>query len=192
MKPFVPLAALALLVACGSVTPAGLVAASRLDPLATPPGDIALAVAVPAALRLRDGDATLRLAFRPDGAEAPAVDETIRLALSPPVSGGPEVGPGTRVVVARIPPADRPRLSAAQAAVRALRDDDVEGSGSLTVAVTGGCLEATLGDALPVSTWIRTAPDAPFVRLTRARDAFADLPAAAAAALRGRLAPCPD
>ncbi|PWJ19075.1 hypothetical protein [Jannaschia seohaensis] len=67
---------------CDAITPAGLVAASRLDPLGTPPADVALALAVPDALRLSNGDATLRPAFVVERASAPAVDVTVPLDVA--------------------------------------------------------------------------------------------------------------
>ena len=53
--------------ACGNVSPGGMIAASRLDPVNTPPGDVALAIGVPDTVQLLDGDAVLRITFAEDG-----------------------------------------------------------------------------------------------------------------------------
>ncbi|MFO6463863.1 hypothetical protein ACK8OR_05695 [Jannaschia sp. KMU-145] len=186
MKTILPLLFLTTLAGCDAITPAGLMAAARLDPLTTAPEHVALAVTVPDTVRLRSGDAVLSLAFRAEGADMPAVSETVPLMIAPATTASP----GTRRYVARIAPADAPRLVAAQTAIRALRASGTMGAGSLGVSVERGCTTAPLGRSLPISTAIRTDPEAPFVPLTRSVDAFDRLSPAEAAALRARFAPC--
>lgn len=54
------------LIACSSVTPRGLIAASRLDPLNSDAAKLAVAVGVPNTVRLVDGDAEFALSFVPE------------------------------------------------------------------------------------------------------------------------------
>ncbi|MEM7491396.1 MAG: hypothetical protein AAF390_19955 [Pseudomonadota bacterium] len=176
-----------LLSACGAVTLPGLRAAGSLDPLGTPPEAIAVAISLPAELRLRDGDATVRLAL--EGDDGPLVDETVPLALVD--APGPDGSAlGDRVVVARFGPAAAARFAAAQAEIRRLRAAGTEGRGSLSVAVRGGCLTGPLGDTLPVATWLRPAPDADFLPLTRRGDLLAALEPEDRDALLAGLPPC--
>ncbi|MEM8822143.1 MAG: hypothetical protein AAGF30_00895 [Pseudomonadota bacterium] len=180
--------ALSLLTGCTAVTMPGLRAASGLDPLTTPPEAIAVAVSLPNQMRLRDGDAVMRIAL--DGPNGPLVSETVPLTLveTPGPSG---TASGDRVFVTGIEPAEAARFAAAQAEIRRLRATGIDGRGSLGVAITGGCLTAPLGDTLPVATWLRPGPDADFVLLTHRSDFLSSLDAETRAALRNGLAPCP-
>lgn len=196
MKPFNKPAlfiALALgLTACGAVTPAGFMAASRLDPLTTPPGDIAFAVEVPQALRLSDGDAELRLRLADDeNAEELWVDETVPLQIRPAtdslISSARE---GRALYSATLSAGDAETVAAAQKQILDIRAQGRQGRGSLSINVIGGCLENERLDSLPVSTWLRTDPTADFVQLTRQRDIFESLNAPQRRALQDRLQPC--
>lgn len=178
--------------ACASVNPAGLIAASRLDPLNTPPAEIAVAVGVPDTVRLADGDAELRIAFT-GGSAAPdiLVDETAPLQLRPITTGAPQPNSDSEAVyAARLAAGDAARIARAQAEIRALRARGIDGQGTLTVTVTGGCLLESPLRALPVSTWLQTDPEDGFVSLTREQDLFRALGESDAAALRAQLIPC--
>ncbi|MEM6577015.1 MAG: hypothetical protein AAF678_00865 [Pseudomonadota bacterium] len=180
------------LTACGAVTPAGFMAASRLDPLTTPPGDIAFAVEVPEALRLSDGDAELRLQLIDDQETMEVwVDETvplqIRPALDAAISGASQDG---ALYLATLSAPDAEIVTAAQKQILDIRAQGRQGRGSLSIQVIGGCIETDRVDNLPVSTWLRTNPDADFVQLTRQRDVFDSLDEAQRRALQDRLIPC--
>ena len=178
--------------ACASVNPAGLIAASRLDPLNTPPAEFVAAVGVPGTVRLADGDAELRIAFT-GGSAASAVllDETAPLQLRPITVGEPQPNSNGEVVYsARLATEDAARIATAQAEIKALRARGVDGRGMLTIAVIGGCLTESPLRALPVSTWLQTDPKDGFVSLTREQDLFQALGESDAAALRAHLIPC--
>ena len=188
-------AAIALVVttsACTSISPAGLAAASRLDPLNTPPSEIAVAVGVPDTLRLADGDAVFRIAFRGGSEATPiAMDEAAPLDLSAPGEAGPRPNAtDERVYIARIPPADAPRIEAAQAEIRALRADGIKGEGALVIEVVGGCYIGAAPERLAISTWLRTSPTDGFVPLTRRQDIARGIGDAEAALLLATLDPC--
>ena len=189
---FVGLACALTLSACASVNPAGLIAASRLDPLNTPPAEIAVAVGVPGTVRLADGDAELRIAFTGGSAgSAVLVDEMAPLRLRPVTAGQPQPNSDGEIVYsARLAAEDAVRIAAAQAEIRALRARGIDGRGVLSVAVTGGCLLESPLRGLPVSTWLQTDPEDGFVSLTRRQDVFRALDESDAAALRAHLIPC--
>lgn len=177
---------------CAAVSPAGLVAASRLDPLETPPERIAIAISVPDEIRLKTGDATLALAFAADdGRPAAQVSETISLVIARGTgSDGPTARAGQTVYIATIAPDDAARLTAAQTRITALHDSGIEGAGSLSVGVSGGCHVGGVPDTLPVGTWLRTDPEGAFLPLTRPVDMFRSLDSETAQALRTNFAPC--
>lgn len=192
LPAFVSLACALTLSACASVNPAGLMAASRLDPLNTAPTEIAVAVGVPDTLRLADGDAVLYMGFKGGNAASTiVVEETVPLKVSPVTAGEPQPNSdGELVYAARLAPGDAARIARVQAEIKALRARGIEGQGTLSVAVTGGCLLEPTLDALPISTWLQTSSEDGFVSLTRQQDVFRVLGESDAAALRSHLTPC--
>lgn len=187
------LALMPLLAACTSLSPAGLLAARKLDPVNTPPADIAVAVGVPQTLRLGDGDASFRLAFSGGTPSATVrLDETVPLRIAASDGEGPAPNaPGEAVYVARIAPADAGRIAAVQREIRQLRASGMTGQGSLSISVTGGCLIGPAPDILTVSTWLQTDPAEGFVALTRRQDIARAIGENAAGTLRAQLRPCP-
>lgn len=110
MRHFAVLA-LGLLSGCTAVTLAGVDAAARLNPLTTSPDAIAVAVALPPELRLRDGDAVLHIALA--GADGPLVSETVPLQVTEDADTLPGASPEDRVFLARVAPAEAARFAAA-------------------------------------------------------------------------------
>ncbi|MEM6481950.1 MAG: hypothetical protein AAF681_08905 [Pseudomonadota bacterium] len=189
--PFAVLLAMGL-TACGAVTPAGFMAVSRLDPLTTPPGDIAFALEVPQTLRLTDKDAELRLRLIDDQDTAEVwVDERVPLEIRP--ASETELS-GARtdraLYVATVSERDAETLAAAQRQILDIRAQGQRGRGSLSIQVVGGCLQGESLDGLPVSTWLQTDPSADFVPLTRERDVFDSLEPTERRALQARLERC--
>lgn len=181
----------AMLAGCSSVSPAGLIAAARLDPLETSPGDIAVAVSVPEALQLRDGDAVLYLGFVPDDpAVAAPVAATVPLSVSESMVGPRAALPGERVYVFGFTPATAAQLEDVQARIKTLKAEDVQGEGTLSIGVEGGCVVDDLGDALPVATWLRTGPEAKFVTLTNATNLFDLMSSEEKAELKAEISQC--
>lgn len=179
------------LTACTSLSPAGLIAVSRLDPLSTPPSDIAVAVGVPDTVKLTNGDAVFALSFTPATASEPAISETVPLQLRSDQATGPSPSSSDETVyVAGFSEADARKVATAQARIKSMKDNDIDGQGSLSIAVVGGCVTTPDLTELPVSTWLQTAPDAAFVRLTRTQDMLAQLPVDEAQAFKANLKPC--
>ncbi|MEN0001337.1 MAG: hypothetical protein AAF940_10665 [Pseudomonadota bacterium] len=183
---------IATLWGCSTLNPAGLVAASRLDPLNTAPSQIAVAVGVPSALRLDDGDAEIRMAFRGGTDAAPVfLEEAAPLQLSQSTGNGPVPNAaGERVYIARIAEEDADAIAQLQSEIRAYRASGRRGQGSLTIGLVGGCYEEALPGAIKVSTWLQTDPDNRFVPLTNRSDVARSLGEPAAAQLRAKLRPC--
>ncbi len=152
---------------CSGISPAGLIAASRLDPLETSPSDIAVAISVPDALSLQDGDVSLYLAFVPDDLNTyVAIATTVLLSVSESATGPRQSAVGETIYVLGFSTQAAAQLSATQDKIKALREQEIKGTGTLSVDVTGGCLSGALGDSLQISTWLRTDPEASFVSLT--------------------------
>jgi hypothetical protein len=162
----------------------------RLDPVETPPSDLSIAVSVPEVLRLSNGDASLYLGFLPDDTGiADPVDTTVFLTISS------ETGPrspnsGEAIYVFGFSASAAKQLSAVQSQIRSLRTSGIAGSGTLSVAVVGGCLTGDLDGTLKVSTWLRTSPSGSFVPLVRETDILNELHQQERAQLLAGLNPC--
>jgi len=178
--------------ACSAVTPAGLIAASRLDPLGTPADQISVGVGVPLSVRLNSGDAVLRIAFRGGTSSSTVlIEEEVPLKLTIDRAGLIRANSADeQVYIASLAPEDAARFSAAQAAIKNARAQGAEGNGSLTVQVIRGCYRGTQPAGLPVSTWLRTSDADAFVPLTRQIDAFDTFGRDGTSAVRRILAPC--
>jgi len=165
-----------LLTGCSSVTPAGLIAAARLDPLDANPSDISVAVGVPDQLRLSEGDAALFFSFAPDDA-----GDTLPISATVPLSISSESGPrapqdGEAIYIFGLDALGAARLSEVQEQVRALKVEGIPGTGIVRVEVSGGCLVDGALENLRITTWIRTSVDDAFVLLTRQTDLLKGLP----------------
>lgn len=181
----------AVLAGCSSLTPAGMIAAMRLDPLETPPGNLTVALGVPDALIMQDGDAQFRLAFQPeDPTAAVPVDTTVPLTLLDDANGPRAAAAGEAIYVFGFSPQDAALVSAAQKQILALKEQQIDGDGKMNITIVGGCLTRDLGGSLPVSTWLRSDPQASFAPLIRRVDFFDVLPAEERAQLEAALVPC--
>jgi len=183
-----------LLGACGTITPRGLLTALRLDPLHTDPAHLSAAIGLPDTMRLGDGDAVLAMGYTVDGETDPHILERFSLMLvtGDEVADPPVPTPGEAIFVTALALPAAARLRRTQAAILALRESGIEGTGTLAIRVTGGCSSAGPPVTLPVRTFLRTAPDGEFVQLTRRRDVLALLDEAARAALLAGIDDCPD
>ncbi|MCP4207550.1 MAG: hypothetical protein GY767_10950 [Shimia sp.] len=191
LKPiFLTGLAFLLVTGCSSAFPSGLIAAARLDPLETAASDIAIAIGVPEILRLADGDAQLFFGFTPNGTNtAPPVGTTVPLTIS--TGTGSLVPAADQVIyVFGFDPASAAQLSAVQDQIKALQEQSVMGTGTLSAGITGGCLTGPLNDSLPVATWIQTSSDGAFVPLTRPADFLETLPHQERLELIEKLKPC--
>jgi hypothetical protein len=152
---------------------------------------LSVAVSVPQGVRLRDGDAVLRLAFRSeDPAQARAVGIEVPLSVRADPTAPEAPVTGDLVYVLKLNAQDAATMADAQRQIIALRAAEVAGAGSLGIEVTGGCLISTMPDAFPVATWLRPEPAGDWVPLTRRSDLLDALPTAKANALLGRLQTC--
>ena len=185
-------AASLLLGACSGLTPSGLIAASRLDPLNTPPDSIAAAIGGPDALRLQDGDASFRIALKGDGPDGPMlVEEAVPLEINPAAPGAPLSNASDEVVfVGTFADEDARRIAAAQAEITRLRSSGIDGQGSISVELVGGCYVDAPPDDLAYSTWLRTDFTDGFVATTRRLDAEEALGADTVALLLSQMPKC--
>ncbi len=193
-RPFIVPALICALAstACTTVTPGGLVAASRLDPLNTPFDRIGVAVGVPVNVRMKPGDATMQIALRTgDAASDTVVEETVRLVLEHDAAGTVrETAADERVYLATLDPDDAGRFAQAQADIRAARARGIKGTGSLSVSITDGCYVGERPETFLTRTWIRMSPDDAFVPLTRRTEVSRLVGSAKGDVLTGRMARC--
>ncbi len=172
-RSFPALLLVTAVVGCSTFSPAGLIAASRLDPLQTSPADISVAVSVPEDFAIQNGDAALFLGFVPEEADKwDPVAVTVPLSVDGEMQGPRQPEQGEAIFVLNFAQSDASALAAAQHQIRALRAAGVEGKGTLSVSVEGGCWKTDPAETLPIATWLRTRPAGDFVALTRRTDLF--------------------
>ncbi len=173
LQPTLSAALLAFLTGCASVNPVALARLASFDPLSADPAAISVAVVAPKSIRLRDGDATLKLAL--DAANPKwRFDETIELEVA--VLAGAEGiahDPARETLtMARIGEADLARMRAAQQKALAHKaTGEGKGKGSISVGVGGGCTIAPLPEGpLAVSIYMRTDPAGDYFQLVGGQD----------------------
>lgn len=186
----VPVAA--VLAGCLSVTPGGLLEASRFNPLTTNPADIGAGLGVPETIRLADGDAMIVMTYTANGAGAPLVNErfALQVADSTGVAGAPKPYPGERVYFARLSNLDALRMKDVQARIRQYKAEGVDGKGSFSIGLRGGCATTLPVPALQVRTFIKVRPGGPLVETTRRSDVLKTLPPAERQQLAGSIRLC--
>ncbi|MEQ8481057.1 MAG: hypothetical protein RIC18_10385 [Hoeflea sp.] len=191
-KRFLVLALTLLAGGCLSVTPGGLMEASRFDPLTSNPAGLGAGVAVPQTIRLSNGDVAIVMSYTVEPESRPRISE--RFALDVAEAGAlPDAPPpqsGERIYVASLSRDDAFRMRATQARILALRATGVEGVGAFSVSVGGGCTVSKAVETMPVRTFIRTRQNDPFVQLTTRRDLLRVLPADQRQALRENIREC--
>ena len=155
-----------IVVACSSLTTAGLRAVSSLDPVETDPAHLQAAIGVDNAFRLRTGDARLTISYRLDGTEVPVISEEFKLEITAATgSEGLQPDPGEAIFVARIAEADLSRARDTQARIKVLRQSK-SGSGDVSINVSSGCLTKPLPEKVPLRTFVRSHQAGKFVQLT--------------------------
>ena len=166
------LAALGLVAACGQMTPSGLVQASRLDPVGTSPQDIAVAVTVPENIKLRSGDATLYLGFRPEDGSGSAVGVSVPLTKLDEKPDSVVTRPNEAVHVFGFTPENAMLLADVQAQIKALKDANIPGEGTLSISISAACYVGELDQIPLASTWLKTGAGAQFTQFTRATNLY--------------------
>lgn len=190
LLPFARILPAALLLGCASLNPAGLLALSGFNPLGANPSDYTVAVAVPEALSLRDGDAVMSVSHMPDDPNVQEVFEEFPLSLSADAIGPRPPQEGEAIYVMKFTPAVAEDLRLVQHQIKESRQAGVTGKGSISVRVSGGCLTDQTAETLPITLWLRTRPDGKFVPLIVGRDLLDAFSEEEKAVLRSEQAAC--
>ncbi|MEL6435749.1 MAG: hypothetical protein AAFP99_03030 [Pseudomonadota bacterium] len=167
------IASLLSLTACLSTPPSSLVKLARLSPLEANPAEIRFAVRAPDAIRVRDGDITMRITFEALNPANSFIEEyhAIIEEIDRPAPGLPIAREdGTRTFIAALTPEDAASLAATQKRVRDLRAAGGKGKGSLAINATGCALTPLPSGAVRLSTWLQTAPADDFFIVSRNTD----------------------
>lgn len=180
------------LVGCLSVTPGGIMEAARFDPLTSNPADLGAGLGVPATVRLSDGDAMMMLTYSVAGEADPRVNERFILEVSQStgVAGTPTPNSGERIYIARLSHTDVLRMKDIQARIQSDKLDGIEGKGSFSIGLRGGCATRLPVTTLPVRTFIRTRSGSPYVEITRRTDLLERLPTIEREKLLGSIRTC--
>ena len=192
MYPIKPLLLIFLgfLTACAEVSPRGLIAASRLDPLQTKPSDISVAISVPAGTLLKNGDAMLNFEYIPEDENLSAIRENVALTIRTEgqLPKTPEIS--EEIYVFEITAANGAQLSTAQTQISNLKKSGKDGQGSLSVTVTPTCIAHGVEHELIASAWLRTSPDGAFIPLFRSVNLWGKLTEEARTTLKSTPSSC--
>lgn len=190
---FLVLASLVVALAgCLSVTPGGIMEAARFDPLTTNPADFGAGLGVPDTIRLSDGDAMMMLTYSVAGEAGPRVNErfVLEVAESTGVAGTPTPNSDERIYVARLSHTDVLRMKDVQARIQSYKLEGIEGKGSFSIGLQGGCATRLPLTTLPVRTFMRTRSGSPHVEIMRRTDLLARLPAIERKKVLGSIRTC--
>ncbi|MCC0029794.1 MAG: hypothetical protein H6891_05800 [Brucellaceae bacterium] len=158
---------------CLSTPPSSIVRLARLSPLEADPAQIRIAVIHDRVLRVRQGDVTLRITYKPKG-DGPAFDERYLPIVSadqtPPPELASQLGEDRALTVTRLSGEDAARMRLVQAAIGDFKAAGGDGSGTLAAGVEG-CRAGVIPDgAVLVSTFLKTADGDTFFALSRNQD----------------------
>lgn len=176
--PWLRPAALALLLSvagCAHVPPSSLAQLSRLDLMTSDLKVMRAAVRAPAALAPLPRGAKLVLTYWRDGEEKKNVSAVLVEDTDPEALGNlaPEVTPGMRITVFRIPETERARLEITRAAVVAARAGTQDGRRAhvtLSVSVEGCAREPLPEGPVLLTTYLKATADGDFIPLVRDLD----------------------
>ena len=173
--------------ACGHVPVTSLPKLNRLDIMTLDLEQLRVAVVMPERLHVRDGGTVIVLGVK-ESVAGPALEERVVLANSMAAESGSGLPEGVQIF--RIPPHDIARFDALRETIRQRKQaypDDTKGFLAVT---SNACRTAQLPDGpLPVDTWLRTSPGAPYFILTRRVDMRSLIPETD---LNRTLPPCAD
>ncbi|MBR0557131.1 hypothetical protein J5J10_15690 [Ciceribacter sp. L1K23] len=163
---------LSLLSSCTTVDPQTAAKLAALSPLDADPGQLRVAIKLPAPLELGNGNALLTMGWSPGGGVP--IHHTYRLNVTetPNAIAGLEVllGPGEKLVVLSLAARDVVGLRAFQGKIRAEKQEGSDGKGSLSVRISGGCWQGDFPAAtsrLPFEIWLRTSPHEDYLPLVQ-------------------------
>ncbi len=162
------LSLLLFLGACGSLNLSTLIELSRLDPLTANPDGFVAAIALPEALDVPEGGATLGFYWE-------SASETIggTYTLRRQAGVGPVPAAGQHVLVFALTPADAASIRQTQQQIIALKAEGVEGTGTFSV-FAAPCAHGEV-IAPRLSTYIQVEADGAFLPLLRDYDLSADM-----------------
>lgn len=158
---------------CLSTPPSSIVRLARLSPLEADPAQIRIAVVHDNVLRVRGGDVTLRMTYKPDG-KGPTIDESYKPVVSadqaPPPELATQLAGNRTLTVMGLSAEDAEKMRRVQAAIREFKAAGGDGSGTLAAGVEG-CRNAAVPDGpVLVSTFLKTADAETFFPLARDQD----------------------
>ena len=169
---------LAVLSGCLSVTPRGLVEMAGFDPLQMNPAELGAGLGVPSSIRLADGDAMIELAWQVQGEPGPRVNERFLLEISDSseLASTPMPARGERIYIGRLSGLDSVRMKDVQQRILRYRAEGLEGRGSFSISLRGGCTSAPPLTELPFRTFVKTRSESSWVEMTRRTDIVAAIP----------------
>lgn len=158
---------------CLSTPPSSMIRLTRLSPLDADPAQIRIAVIHDRMLRVREGDVTLKLTYKPDG-KGPSFDERYKPVVSasqaPPMELASQLEKDRALTVLHLSDRDAAHMRQAQSLIKAYKESGGDGSGSLAAGVEG-CRDAAIPEGpVLVSTYLKTADDDTFFALVRNQD----------------------
>lgn len=163
-----------LLSACAGTPIVSMWKLRNLNPLETDPAHISIAVVTHKGIQLQDGSTSLKMGFASELPEHNFTDEFIasieRNADPAPLQANLKADQA--VTLFYLNPAVAAAMRTTQNRIRAIRDSQIEGSGSMSVSIHSGCSIGPKPDHLEADIYVQFNPRDGYILLNQNLDLF--------------------
>ncbi|MEM7359651.1 MAG: hypothetical protein AAF431_11185 [Pseudomonadota bacterium] len=169
------LLAISTLTACAGIPITSIWKLRNLNPLDTDPAEISIAVVTHQGVQLQDGSTSLSLGFSSEVTEHNFTDEYVASIRrnADPAEVQADVNEDEAVTVFFLNPKAAEAMRTSQNRIRAIRDQQIEGSGSLSVSVHSGCSIGPKPDQLTADIYVKFNSRDGYILLNQNLDLFA-------------------
>ena len=166
---------LSLLGACAGMPISSVLKMRDFNPLETNPGQIRIAIITDQAATLADDAASIGIEFRSDdGKHDFSSLSTATHQLNPDIQGLQDVrDKNENITVFYLDDANAQKMRTAQSKIKAIRQQDIKGEGSLSISVKTGCFAKALPSSLEADIYLQYDDDRGFILMNKSVDLLA-------------------
>ena len=162
------------LMACAGMPFSSMLKMRNLEPLETDPAQISIAIITHKGLAFRDGDTSLAIGFRSDNAEhnfqntfVASLDHNPNIKVLQEERGSDE-----NITLFYLAEEAANEMRETQNKIKAIRNADTEGEGSLSINVNTGCFKEKKPDSLYASIFVKFNNEQGYILMNRGLDLF--------------------